>query len=102
MLKIIKVVGHSMWPTLRSGDFVVLRTVWPRIAPGALVVVDHPVAGQVIKRVKSVTLTRGQVQLSSDNASVVSVATEGLVDRTFVKGSVIFCIRATGERLSIP
>lgn len=81
-----------MWPTLHCGDFVLIWSYKPRFKSDDLVVVRHPVAGLVIKRVGSLTACGSQLQLTSDNAEVASLATRGWVDRACVSGRVVMRI----------
>ena len=54
MIKIVKVRGASMRPTLAPGDYLILtKAHTPRA--GFVVLVDHPKYGAIVKRVKSVS-----------------------------------------------
>jgi SOS-response transcriptional repressor LexA len=98
MIEVIKVVGRSMWPTFGCGDYVFLRTRWLKIAPGALVVVDHPEVGTIIKRIAVISADGETVKLSSDNLTTRSVTTQHWLKRQLIRGTVLFTIRRPGSK----
>lgn len=53
MIKIVKVRGGSMRPTLIPGDYIIV-TKARSIRPGFVVLVNHSEFGVIVKRVKSV------------------------------------------------
>lgn len=94
MLKIVRVSGDSMQPSLLDGDFVVVLT-WPKKAlrTGQVVVVTCPHLGILIKRVQEI-LPNGEFFLSGDNTAA-SLATEkmGRFNSQGVIGKVLCCVR---------
>lgn len=68
-MRIIHIDGHSMEPTLASGDYVVVhkRRKVPKV--GDIVVADHPQMGEIIKRVKSVDIDKQTVSLVGDGSA---------------------------------
>ena len=68
MLKLFRVRGRSMLPTLGDGDFVIARRLRAgaisRLKAGSMVCVEHPQLGALIKRIRSID--NGVVTLSSD------------------------------------
>ena len=70
MLRLFRVRGRSMLPTLRDGDFVVARRLTGRarrgLRPGQIVCVDHPHYGRLVKRIG--TTSPAGCALASDGA----------------------------------
>lgn len=64
MIKLIKVRGASMAPTLASGDYLIC-TKARALRPGFVVVANHPKYGVIVKRVKSAV--DNIVRLEGDN-----------------------------------
>ncbi|AJP42816.1 hypothetical protein EP12_03005 [Alteromonas australica] len=94
MLKIVRVSGDSMQPTLLDGDFAVVLT-WPKKAlrPGQVVVVNCPHFGTLIKRVQQI-VPNGEFSLSGDNTAA-SLTTEkmGWFNRQRVIGRVLYYVK---------
>ncbi len=67
--RLFRVRGSSMTPTLEDGDWVLIKPLHGLvdIPIGAVVVVDFPAGGIVIKRVRS--RGEGTIALGSDNPS---------------------------------
>ena len=93
MLKIVKVHGDSMSPTLAPGDYMIVTRA-RTIRPGFVVLVDHPKYGSIVKRVKSVE--GGQLSLEGDGAESTSTEAMGLIGLSAVKGRVRWAITPKG------
>ncbi|MEP0357675.1 S24 family peptidase [Paraglaciecola sp.] len=93
-LKIHRVVGQSMNPTLADNDYVVCG-LWPGFLPikGCLVVVFHPQLYTLVKRVENIDRS-GRLWLSGDSDSSISSDKMGWVDKKHIVGRVIYCISA--------
>ncbi|WP_133468526.1 S24 family peptidase [Paraglaciecola marina] len=93
-VKIHRVVGHSMHPTLMNNDYVICG-IWPGFAArnGCLVVVSHPQLHTIVKRVENIDCS-GRLRLSGDSDSSISSDDIGWVERKYIVGRVIFCISA--------
>jgi phage repressor protein C with HTH and peptisase S24 domain len=91
MIKIFRVIGSSMEPTLSDGDYVVAATrVWrPRI--DQLAVVRHPDYGVLVKRIHR-QFPEGYT-VSSDNPLGTDSRTLGVIPEGLVVGPVLFTIR---------
>jgi phage repressor protein C with HTH and peptisase S24 domain len=89
MLKIFRVTGYSMHPTLSHSDIVVTRE--KKIRTGDIVVLDLPRFGRVVKRIKS--LSDGRCMLMGDNLSessaccLIAQSTENII------GCVVLTVR---------
>ena len=93
MLKIVKVRGDSMSPTLAPGDYMIV-TKARAFRPGFVVLVDHPKYGSIVKRVKSVE--DGQLNLEGDGAKSTSTEAMGLVSPAAVEGRIRWAITPKG------
>lgn len=98
MLRVVRIAGTSMSPTLEDGDFVL---VFRRVAlgrlhlfgaprPGDVVLVDHRSLGAIVKRVERrardgrVTL-RGDHPLSTSSAHLGAVPLGAVVGRAWLR-----------------
>jgi nickel-type superoxide dismutase maturation protease len=96
MLRIFKVTGDSLYPAIRQGDFVLISKIpfwFNRLRVGEVVVFNHPVFGQLIKRIERI-LDGGRAVfvIGSDEFSVDS-RQFGPVSRAYLLGKVIWHIR---------
>lgn len=115
-LKLLKVAGNSMHPAIASGVFVL---VWhwsvfgraQRLKVGDVVAVDHPIYGQIIKRISAIDSqlpstrhtpinTRQnalQFRLRGDNTlGSVSEADMGWVAEQALIGKVVYVVKVDG------
>lgn len=66
-LRLFKVSGDSMSPSLMAGNFLLaIAQRRPRLNVGSVVVVEHPRYGRIIKRVSAID-DHGQLWLCGDN-----------------------------------
>lgn len=95
-MRIIRIDGHSMEPTLTSGDYVLVRKRRKTPRVGDIVVADHPHMGRIIKRVKTVDADGQAVTLAGDGP--VSAPSIDLANLPFACISVYawFAIRKKG------
>ncbi len=91
MLRIMKVQGNSMFPSLKAGDFVlVVRRSAKHLKTGDLVVAEHRQFGRIIKRVKE-KLPSEEFILSGDNqAESTASETLGTFAAQQLVGKVIY------------
>lgn len=95
MLRIFRVRGHSMQPTLNEGDYVVAlgrlssRIFKPKI--GKLLVVDHAKHGVMIKRVCAVN--DDCFELIGDGTDTLSTAEMGEFNTSHLLGKVLWCVK---------
>jgi len=94
VIKIAKVRGASMRPTLAPGDYLIL-TKARAIRAGFVVLVDHPKYGVIVKRVKSIS---DKAMLLEGDNSDESTASEdmGHVSVEFVKGRARWAVSPKG------
>lgn len=102
MVKLFRVRGRSMLPTLGDGDFVIARRVHAgtlaRLGSGAVVCVDHPQYGALIKRIRSINAN--VVTLSSDGQTGSEPEALGEIDTACITHRVRVAISArNGLRL---
>lgn len=95
MIKIVKVRGGSMAPTLMPGDYLI-ATKARAIRSGFVVLVDHPKYGTIVKRVASVSDTF--VTLEGDDPDSTSTEDMGQVDPENIRGRVRLAITPQGPR----
>ena len=91
MLRIFRVSGSSMEPTLSDSDYVVAATMLWRPRIDRLVVVHHKDYGTLVKRLQRVT-PNGYI-LISDNPLGTDSRTLGEIPARQVIGPVLFSIR---------
>lgn len=91
MLRIFRVTGSSMEPTLNDGDYVVAATRLWRPRESKLAVANHPEYGLLIKRVRRRSPTG--YTLSSDNPLGTDSRKFGEVSERHVIGPVLLTIR---------
>jgi signal peptidase I len=97
IFKIAKVSGDSMSPNFHDGDFVIALR-WPglRLQPGQAVLVDHPIFGLIIKRIKQINTEAGGqpcYQLTGDNPASTSSETLGWITPKQIFGRVVWHIQ---------
>ena len=87
MLRVARVVGLSMAPTLRDGDFVLAlrQRSASRLVPGDIVLVNHPSLGVLVKRLQRIDAA-GQLELAGDGLSSSSSEAMGKVPSAAVLG----------------
>ena len=93
MLKVFRIKGDSMLPTLKEGDYVVaFSRFWLRFLQmkiGRLVIIQHPEFGTMIKRISAVE-TDG-IYVQGDN-SLESITADdiGVIKQEQIIGLVIY------------
>ena len=93
MLRLIKVVGDSMFPTLKGGDYVL--TIKPRsIRPGFIYVVNHSDLGRILKRLEQTK--DGQYLFVGDNPKSTPSAVMGPVAKDRIIGYALLRISKNG------
>ena len=100
MLRIYRVSGSSMEPTLRDGDYVVAATRFWRPQHNKLVVAYHQDFGIIIKRIQYHS-SKG-ITLSSDNPLGTDSRILGEIAEQQIIGPVILKIRRPVARNHTP
>lgn len=90
MIKIIKVRGGSMRPTLVPGDYMIIIKA-RALRPGFVVLVDHPEYGVIVKRVVSVS--GATLRLVGDGHVTTETADMGDVAVSQVMGRVRWAVK---------
>ena len=93
MIKIVRVRGASMRPTLAPGDYLIL-TKARALRAGFVVFVDHPEYGTIVKRVKSVSVNA--VTLEGDGPGSTSSEDMGDVPLNLVRGRARWAVTPNG------
>jgi len=89
MIRIVKVIGDSMSPTLNDGDYIL--TLKPRsVRPGFIYVVNHSDLGRIVKRLDRVE--DGRYYFTGDNPKSTPSAVIGPVTRERIIGRMVFKI----------
>ena len=95
MIKLVKVTGNSMSPTLMDGDYVLIRK--PRrqrkLTLGLIYVINHSELGRIIKRLGD--MKHDRCFFIGDNPSSTVI---GAVESSRVIGQVIWVIGKSGTR----
>jgi nickel-type superoxide dismutase maturation protease len=94
-----KIQGVSMLPVFKPNDFVFsLARYKSRYQVNDVVIVEHPLLGKIIKRIKS--LEKNHVRLVGDNLQQ-STTTDaiGSLPINLIKGRVVWHIRANLKAL---
>ena len=96
MIKLVKVTGQSMSPTLQDGDYVITKK--PRhYRAGLIYVINHSDLGRIIKRLQDTKHDRcffiGDNPKASTPSSLI-----GAVQRQRVVGQVMWVIGPKGLR----
>ena len=98
MIKLVKVTGNSMSPTLVDGDYVLIRK--PRrqrkLTLGLIYVINHSELGRIIKRLGD--MKHDRCFFIGDNPSSTPSTVIGAVESSRVIGQVILAIGKSGTR----
>ena len=98
MIKLVKVTGNSMSPTLVDGDYVLIRK--PRrqrkLTLGLIYVINHSELGRIIKRLGD--MKHDRCFFIGDNPSSTPSTVIGAVESSRVIGQVIWVIGKSGTR----
>ncbi len=100
MLRFIKVLGYSLAPDYREGDFVLIAKIpflLNRLKRGDTVVFSHPVYGTMIKRVESSGAKKGEIFVVGTHQDSVDSRQFGAIHTTDLIGKVIWHIRQPGK-----
>ena len=92
MLRIHKVIGDSMSPDFREGDFVVLTTVpffLNRLKVGDTVIFDHKHYGTLIKRIASFDPETAEAYVEGTQPESLDSRRLGTIRRDAMRGKVI-------------
>jgi nickel-type superoxide dismutase maturation protease len=95
MLKLLKIVGDSLTPAYKHGDFVLVSKIpflFRRPSPGDVIAFHQPGYGVLIKRIQSVNIDGGLDVLGSRPESVDS-RVFGSVNQKDIVGKVVWHIR---------
>jgi len=94
MLKLVKVTGNSMSPTLEDGDYVITKK--PRhYQAGLIYVVNHIDLGRIIKRLDGAP-KNGCYIFKGDNTDSTPSSVIGSVEPSRIVGQVWFVIGKSG------
>ena len=90
MIKIVKVRGGSMRPTLLPGDYIII-TKARSLRPGFVVLINHSEFGMIVKRVKCVT--KDSLRLEGDGHVTSTTLEMGDVPHSRVIGRARWAIK---------
>jgi len=101
VLRLARVAGISMAPTLRDGDFVVAVSArwWGRPRRGDIVLGEHAELGLIIKRVADVD-GQGRLTLAGDNPFSRESALLGSLPASAVWGRAVLRVAPGAAGLS--
>lgn len=92
IFNILKVSGRSLQPIYQDGDYVIvsrLPILFSSPRPGAVIVVDHPVYGRLIKRVERIEAGGARLFVVGENCESVDSRAFGAIPRQWVRAQVI-------------
>ena len=93
MLKLVKVKGGSMLPTLSDGDYILTKK--PRsLRPGFIYTINHIDLGLIVKRLDSVEADN--CSFTGDNLNALSETLLGSVSPDRVIGQALLVIKPSG------
>ena len=91
IIGVYRVDGHSMYPTLKDGDFVFTTSLLP-LRVGSLVVVKHARFDVIVKRVREINADG--ITVIGDAPASTSSEAMGVIRRDEVLGRVIYRVTA--------
>lgn len=95
-MRLLRVDGDSMAPTLSAGDYVLSIKIKPRsIRPGLIYIINHSDLGRIIKRVRS-QQDSGTYMLCGDNPNSTPSAVIGPVSPERIIERAILAITKSG------
>ncbi|TDP48291.1 S24/S26 family peptidase [Zavarzinia compransoris] len=100
MLRLVRVRGSSMAPTLEDGDLLVVLTRG-RPRPGDVVVARHRDLGLIVKRIIRIGAS-GSLALAGDNLLSVDSAGIGRIRPDAVLGRALFRLDRGGRPRLLP
>ncbi len=94
-MRLLKVNGESMSPTLQSGDYVLTVKVKPQsVRLGFIYIIEHSDLGRIIKRV--ISTQNGRYILSGDNPNSTPSQIIAPTTQERIKERVILIISKSG------
>lgn len=100
MLRLFRVRGRSMLPTLKEGDLILARRLTAgsvsRLKPGQLACLEHPHFGFMVKRLVAIDAT--SATFDSDGQSGSEAASLGPVPLSAITHRVMFRIGRRQQR----
>ena len=94
-LKIFRVSGDSMSPTIIDGDYVLARKFKTKPPNGSIAVIQHPSLGRLIKRINFANQT-GEIFVSGDNDLSTPSEEIGPLNEELFRYRVFFRISPSG------
>ena len=91
MLKVFKVVGDSMLPTLKPNDLVITSS-FKKMNKRDIVVLNTNIYGNIVKRISIIDSTK--INIESDNKKTYSSTCQRSYFVSSIVGKVIFKISA--------
>ena len=92
MFRIQKVTGDSMFPDFRAGDFVLIvtaRFVRKRLKSGDVIVFEHKLYGNLIKRIAAFDPETADAYVEGTRLDSLDSRRLGTIRRDAIRGKVI-------------
>jgi hypothetical protein len=105
MCRLFRVVGDSLLPEYREGDFVLASKIPFLFRPplvGDVVVLSHPAYGTLIKRISHVDHTSGVIEVRGTFAGSIDSEMFGPVPVRSLLGKVLLHISQPGKKAVRP
>lgn len=91
MIYFRRISGQSMSPTLSNGDYIVaIKPLFNKYSEGDIVIVSHPIYGEIIKRILS--LEEQILWLVGDGNDTLSSEKMGAIDRKWLLAKMVWHI----------
>jgi signal peptidase I len=95
MLKLLKILGDSLTPEYKNGDFVMISKIpflFVQPSPGDIIAFHQPGYGLLIKRIQQIT-PEGEVSVIGSHPDSVDSRVFGLVKKENILGKVFWHIQ---------
>jgi len=93
MILLRRINGNSMHPTLRDGDYIVAHNYFfKKLSIGDIVIVDHAIYGEIIKRVSHID-DADNLWLVGDGADTLSTQKMGAIPRSALAARILWHIK---------
>ncbi len=94
-MRLLKISGDSMSPTLQDGDYILAVNTKPRsLRPGFIYVIDHPDLGRIIKRLQKID--GDQCVIVGDHSHSTPQSILGPVPKSRLSARAILAFTKTG------
>jgi signal peptidase I len=104
MFRIIKVIGESLSPEFKEGDYVVVTTIpffLRRLKEGDVIIFQHSGFGTLIKQVLRLAPQNGEIYVIGTQENSLDSRRLGPISQDAVQGKVIWHIPKSSRKSAI-